>query len=357
MTLILSNDDVGRLLTVEDCMAAMEPAYRELAQGRGVSRTRSDSIVAHRTMKDAVYGLKSMDGIVPSLGVGAVRINSDVISWPKVGNTQRRKKIPAADGRWVGLVLLFSTDTGEPLAIMPDGVMQRIRVASANGIGIKYMARTDASDLAIIGTGWQAGTQLIAACAARPITRIRCWSPSTERRTKFAAEMSEQLGRAVEPMPDAESCVKSAHIVLCATSSIDPVYAAHWIEPGVHLSSIKPAELDNATLKRCDRVAVHVHEGQPLSFVEKGVDAAEAELKKTWAEQEGIDFAKLPDVTDLVSGKQKGRDKPEDVTAFVNNIGLGYQFAVAGAVVHRKAVEQGLGHNLPTDWFTEDVHP
>ena len=123
MTLILSNDDVAKLLTVEECMAALEPAYVELANGKGVNRTRSDSIVAVRGKPDSVYGLKTMDGIVPSLGVGAVRINSDIISWPKIGNSQRRTKTPAANGRWVGLVLLFSSETGEPLAIMPDGVM------------------------------------------------------------------------------------------------------------------------------------------------------------------------------------------------------------------------------------------
>lgn len=357
MTLILSNEEIGRLLTVEDCMAAMEPAYLELQAGKGINRTRSDSIIAHRTEKDAVYGLKSMDGVVPSLRVGAVRINSDVIAWPKVGNSQRRTKIPAANGRWVGLVLLFSTDTGEPLAIMPDGVMQRVRVAAANGIGVKYMARADADDVAIIGTGWQAGTQLAAACATRPVRRMRCWSPSVERREKFAAEMSEQLGRTVEPMPDAEACVKGAHIVMCSTSSIDPVYAAQWIEPGVHLTSIKPAEIENAALKKCDRVVVHVHDDKPLSFVEQGVDAGEAELKKSWAEKDGLDFAKLPIITDLISGKYKGRERPEDVTAFVNNIGLGYQFAVAGAVVHKRAVEQGVGRDFPTEWFTEDVHP
>ena len=99
MTLILSNDDVARLLTVEACMAALEPAYVELASGRGVNRTRSDSLIAHRSLKGSVYGLKTMDGIVPSLGVGAVRINSDVISWPLVGNAQRRTKTPAAKGR------------------------------------------------------------------------------------------------------------------------------------------------------------------------------------------------------------------------------------------------------------------
>lgn len=357
MTLILSNDDVARLLTVEECMAALEPAYVELAEGRGVNRTRSDAIVAVRGRPDTVYGLKTMDGVVPSLGVGAVRINSDIISWPKVGNAQRRTKEPAANGRWVGLVMLFSCENGEPLAILPDGVMQRIRVAAANGIGMKYMARADADDIAIIGSGWQAGTQLMAACVARKVRRIRCWSPSAENRTRFAADMTPQLGLEVEPMPDAESAVKCADVVLCATSSIDPVYFAQWLEPGVHLSSIKLPEIESAALARCNRVGLHVREDKPLHFVEAGADAVESGSDKAWSNQSGIDFQTLPVVSDLISGKVKGRDRPEDITAFLNNLGMGYQFAVAGAVAYAKAKEQGLGHDLPTDWFTEDVHP
>src|SRR4030088_1994095 len=135
MTLILSNDDVEKLLTMRDCIAVMEEAYVELAEGRGVSRTRSDCFTP-TTRTDALYSLKSMDGVVPKLGIGAVRINSDIITWPKRGNKMRREKVPAApNNRYVGLVLLFSVETGEPLAILPDGVMQRMRVGAPDALG------------------------------------------------------------------------------------------------------------------------------------------------------------------------------------------------------------------------------
>ncbi len=144
MTLILSNDDVESLLTMRDCIEVMEEAYVELAHGRGVSRTRSDCFTP-TSRADALYSLKSMDGVAPKLGVGAVRINSDIITWPRRGNNMRREKVPAApNNRYVGLVLLFSVENGEPLAILPDGVMQRMRVGAANGLGIKYLARANA---------------------------------------------------------------------------------------------------------------------------------------------------------------------------------------------------------------------
>src|SRR5262245_51333736 len=107
MTVILSNDDVEKLLTMRECIEVMAEAYIELAEGRGVSRTRSDCFTP-TARADALYSLKSMDGVIPKLGIGAVRINSDIITWPKRGNNMRREKVPAAPNqRYVGLVLLF----------------------------------------------------------------------------------------------------------------------------------------------------------------------------------------------------------------------------------------------------------
>ena len=110
-------------------------------------RARVPTVSRRPSREDALYSLKSMDGIIPKFGVGAVRINSDIVTWPKNGNNVRREKVPAAPGnRYVGLVLLFSTENGEPLAIFPDGVMQRMRVGAANGLGVKYLAREERQD-------------------------------------------------------------------------------------------------------------------------------------------------------------------------------------------------------------------
>src|SRR2546429_931271 len=125
MTLIISNDDVEKLLTMGECIEVMEEAYVELADGRGVSRTRSDCFTP-TARADALYSLKSMDGVAPKLGVGAVRINSDIVTWPKRGNAMRREKVPAAPtNRYAGRGRLFWGESGEPPAVLPDGVMQR----------------------------------------------------------------------------------------------------------------------------------------------------------------------------------------------------------------------------------------
>ena len=357
MTLILSNDDVGKLLTMPECIDVLEQAYAELADGRGVSRTRSDCLTP-TGREDALYSLKSMDGVIPKLGVGAVRISSDIVTWPKKGNTLRREKIPAAPGnRYVGLVLLFSTENGEPLAILPDGVMQRMRVGAANGLGAKYLARKDASRVGILGSGWQAGAQLMAVCAVRDIAAIRCFSPSADNRTAFSRQMSEALRVEVLPVAQPEDAIKGADIVMCASNSLDHIFFERWIEPGVHLSSIKLPEIEANAVRRADRVAIHVRDAKPIHVVTKDLVLPETAGGRGWASGEAIDFAKLPTLPELIVGRAPGRQSDGEVTCFLNNLGLGYQFAAAGALLYCKAKDSGLGHDLPTDWFTEDVHP
>lgn len=357
MTLILSNDDVGKLIAMPDCIAVLEEAYLELAEGRGVSRTRSDCITP-TTYPDALYSLKSMDGVIPKLGVGAVRINSDIVTWPKRGNNVRREKVPAAPGdRYVGLVLLFSTENGEPLAIFPDGVMQRMRVGAANGLGAKYLARKNAKTVGILGSGWQAGAQLMAICAVRPIETIRCFSPNADNRAAFSRQVSETLGIEVAPVDTPEEAIRGADVVMCATNTLDPIFFARWIEPGMHLSSIKRPEIEANAVKRADRVVIHTHDTRPIHVLTKDLVVPEKADGRGWEVAEDIDFDKLPTLPDLIAGRAEGRRSDREVTCFINNLGLGYQFAAAGSLLYRKAKESGAGHDLPTDWFTEDVHP
>jgi alanine dehydrogenase len=358
MTLILSNEEVDAALGMAECIEVLEDAYRELAHGRGVNRQRSDTL-APTTRTDAIYSLKSMDGIAPQLGVGAVRINSDIVTWPRDGGNLRREKIPAAPGnRWVGLVLLFSTETGEPLAIFPDGYLQRLRVGATNGLGAKYLARADAATAGLLGSGWQAGAQVAAIMAVRPgIRRIHCYSPNPDRRRAFARAGSAEHGVEIVPVDTPEAAVNGMDIVLCATNTLEPIFPAAWLEPGMHVSSIKKPELAPAALQRAGRVVIHAHEDAPSHAAPAGVATPERAEGKGWSPIKELDFASLPTLPELIVGKAPGRDSPQQITCFLNNIGLGYQFAAAGAVVYRNARTRGLGRELPTEWFTEDVHP
>lgn len=357
MTLILSNDHVEKLLTMPECIEVMEQAYIELAEGRGVSRRRSDCFTP-TARTDALYGLKSMDGVIPKLGVGAVRINSDIVTWPLQGNNVRRVKVPAApQGRYVGLVLLFSTENGEPLAILPDGVLQRMRVGAANGLAVKYLARKNSKAVGILGSGWQAGAQLMAVCAVRNIESIRCFSPDCLNRRAFAANMATMLNVEVTPVDQPEAAVAGADIVMCASNSIDHIFFERWIESGMHISSIKRPEIEVEAVKRADCVVIHSNDPSPTHVLTEGLNLPERSKNRGWALAEEIDFKALPTLPQLIAGKVDGRKSDEQVTCFINNIGLGYQFAAVGALIYRNAKDKGVGHELPTDWFTQDVHP
>src|SRR5271169_4849135 len=339
MTLILSNDDVEKLLTMHECIEVLEDVYIELGAGRSVNRIRSDCLVPV-ARKDALYSLKSMDAVIPKLGVGAVRIDSDIVTWPRQGTNMRRVKVPSApNSRYVGLVLLFSSETGEPLAILPDGLLQRIRVGATNGLGVKYLARKEAKSVGILGSGWQAGAQLMAVCAVRKIETIRCFSLNRDHCAAFAREMSSELGIEVDPVDRAEDAISAADIAMCATNSIDNMFFARWLRPGIHVSSIKLPEIEIAAIKRADRFVIHTHDARPLHVTSRDLVVPEIAGGKGWELGKGIDFEGTPTLADVIAGTVPGRRTDQEVTCFINNLGLGCQFAAAAAVVYRKAKE------------------
>jgi ornithine cyclodeaminase/alanine dehydrogenase-like protein (mu-crystallin family) len=143
---------------------------------------------------------------------------------------------------------------------------------------------------------------------------------------------------------------------MCATNTIDHVYFEHWVEPGMHLSSIKRPEIEPAAIKRAQRVVIHTHDASPMLVTPPGLAVPEREEGKGWSLLKEIDFDNLPTLPELVAGKISGRAAPEHVTCFLNNIGMGYQFAAVGATVYGKAKALGRGHEVPTEWFTQDVH-
>jgi len=357
MTLIFSNDDIDRLLTMPEYIDVLEDAYRELEEGRGVVRARTDSL-APTINSDAVYGLKSADGIAPKFRTSAVRINSDIITCPEINGQPRRVKVPAApDNRWVGLVLLFSTDNGEPLAIFPDGVMQRMRVGATSGLGIKFMARENAETVGMIGSGWQAGAQLLAVTSVRNIKSVKVFSPSQENCVAFCDEWSGKVEATLIPVATAEEAMSEVDIALCSSSSLDYIYYKEWLTPGLHLTSIKLPEIHPDAALAADRLVIHNLEDKQPILSAAGTPSLE-KVRGTHGEvKTSIQFDKLPSLFDLISGKIVGRENDAEITCFLNNTGTGYQFAACGAVAVAKAKELGIGNEVPTDWFTEDVHP
>ena len=346
--LILSNEDAEELLTMPDCIAALDEAYREQANDEAVNAARSDA-VTQAGRPDTVYSLKLMGAVVRSLGVGVVRLNSDIISFAN----QRQKKLPLAPGgRYTGLVLLFSTETGEPLAIFPDGVLQLMRVGATSAIAARYLAREDARTVAVLGAGAQAAGHVRAIAALRRLDGIRCYSPTADRREAFCREMQDRTGIAMRGVSSPEQAVRGADIVLCATNSVRHVFMPEWFEPGMHVCTIRGPELDPGVVKQSDVIAVH----------DRGVPASAAATRGVVLPKDrhaiaGLDVSRVPTLAQLVAGSARGRSTAQQKTCFVNLPGTGLQFAAAGAAFYRKARAAGRGREVPTEWFTEDVVP
>ncbi len=355
MTLLLTNAEVERALPMADCLAGMEEAYKDLGRARAATGVRSE-ILTPTTREDALYSLLTMNGAVPAFGVSAVRINSDILTWPAGEGSLKRVKVPSAPGgRYVGLVLLFSTETGEPLAVYPDGIVQRMRVGATSGLAAKYLAREDARTVALLGAGWQAGGQAMAIAAVRPVTEIRCFSPRAESREAFAADMTHRLGIEVVPVSSTEEAVAGADVVLCATNSMRPILPPELIAPGMHVSSLKRLELAPETVARADVAFTHVH-GSELRIVRtEGADLARDTEHQKDTMTKNIRQGDMPTLPDLLLGRAPGRRTPEQVTMFLNYAGLGFQFAGTGHVIYQNALRLGLGHKLPTDWLTSEL--
>ncbi len=140
MTLILTNEEIGSCFTLEECFRVMDPAFIDLGNGVAANLPRQDLLVPG-PLEGSYHGLKSAGGSIPRFGVTAARLTSDIVTWPEVDGERRRVKVPLAMGnRYVGLVFLFSTATGELLAIFPDGLVQAIRVGVTNALAPFFQA-------------------------------------------------------------------------------------------------------------------------------------------------------------------------------------------------------------------------
>jgi len=348
--LLLTNQEIASLLSIEDCLAALEKMYRAMAGGEAVGTPRIDTMLA--LDEEHVYSFKQMGGVIRG-GIQALRVNSDVLEYPLIGDARRRVKLPRAKGRWVGLIYLFDPETGLPEAILPDGVIQHLRVGATSGLAARELAPRDCREVALLGSGWQAESALLALDAVLRPQRVHVYSPDPDHRRAFREKMAGKVSAEVVEEASAAAAVAPAAVVFSATNSMSPVLTEAWIRPGMHFSTVKTQEVDAAFLAR-GRVFLHTR-GQLKQQMMMAAGQRSPEAEEGWWRGQAVHS--YPDLVDLLSGKVPGRQGDEEVTIFVNNIGLGLQFAAVGAVVLSKARELGVGRDLPDHWFTEDVHP
>ncbi len=323
MALLLSRKDVASVLTMEDCLKAVETAFGELAAGNAVMPQRAViPVPAHQGL---FLGMPAyIGGDMNALGLKLVTV------YPQ---NPAQHQLPTT----LGTLMLCDPATGKVAAIMDAGFLTAMRTGAASGVACKYLAREDAKRGVIFGAGVQAQKQLIAVQAVRPLEKVWVVDIIPEARDRFAGAMAEQLGIPVEPTEEVEAAVREADIVITASSSPEPIFDGRWLSPGTHICNIgshspKARELDTTTVKRAKFVAdlkeANLAEaGDILIPIEEGA-VTEAHI-----------YASLGEI---VLGRKPGRENPEEITVF-KSCGLAIQDMSTAAAVYRAAREKGIG--------------
>jgi alanine dehydrogenase len=358
---LLTNADVSSVLTMKEGIEALRTGYGDLARGDAAYVPRID-LYAPTGREDDYYQWGSMAGACRSYGVVAVRIKSDVTSWP-AGRTSEKYCIEP--GTYSGIILLYSIANGEPLALLQDGYLQHVRVGAAAGIGVDLMARTDADTLGLIGSGGMARTYLDAIAEVRGLREVRIYSTTPAHREKLAAVAREELGLEARAVDSAEEAVREASIVATATDAMSATFDPTWVAPGAHVTCVTRRELSHELIERADRTLQlginTIPHGTPVPGMEwkaggiasyvSGQPDERARIPSASAAQTGV----FPTLADVHQGRAQARASDDEITLFVTTGTQGLQFAAVGGRVWQLAQERDLGQPFPTEWFLQDI--
>ena len=367
MTLFLNNHDVEKTLTMADTIAALETSYLQLAAQDAICRPRIDiRIPTSDPNKNYQWG--TMEGGSVS-GYFAIRMKSDVVYETNYNGVHTQEKYCSRPGLFCGLVLLTSIETGEPLAFINDGVLQHMRVGGDGGIGVKYMANADAEVVGMLGSGGMSRTHLMAFTQVRKIRKLQVFSPTKENRERFGREMAQTYGIEVKVCERPEDIYKGAHIVAALTDSAVPVIDGSRIERGAHILNIGGSgHPDAATLARVD---VYLRFGDTPSpkghpefrFDDEHLGWEARPDKPKFGDGRNARLrghgVLLPEkrvaLADLVQGRAKGRTAADQITYSERGNLQGAQFFAVAGKVYEAAKRMGLGREIPTEWFLQDI--
>jgi ornithine cyclodeaminase/alanine dehydrogenase-like protein (mu-crystallin family) len=359
--LMIDNHDAADLLGMADAIKALRLGYHDLVDGRATYVPRID-VFAPTASEDHFYQWGSMAGLSTSYRVLAVRMKSDIVSWP---HGERQEKYALRPGLYCGLILLFDIVNGVPLAVIQDGYIQHLRVGAAAGIGTDALARPNASKLAVLGSGGMADVHLDAIASVRDLTSVSVFSPDPQRRRDFAQRAEKRIGVPVHAVHTAEAAVRGSDIVVTATSSMVATFEAGWLDEGCHVTCVTRRELSEELLARADAVVQlgieSMPTGLPIPMMEWKAGGMAAYVCGDATERARIPTSshtqtgRYPTLLDLEQGTAAGRETPGDITLFVNVGTQGLQFAAVAGHLYRLAVAANVGRKLPLEWFIEDL--
>jgi ornithine cyclodeaminase/alanine dehydrogenase-like protein (mu-crystallin family) len=381
--LLLTNDDVRQVLTMPMVMDALRQSYLELIRGEAVCRPNINTNIPIGR-PDAFFKWSTMEGGSANTGYFAMRLKSDI--WYRHQYESERHQVvtnewySARPGKFCGLIFLVRTTNAEILAIMHDSALQRARVGADGAIGTDYLARKDAQVMGILGSGGTARAQLAATLLVRRIKRLQIFSPTKEHRERFAREAAEQYGIEAVALEDGHDVFRGADIVAaCADGGFvgeenHAIIIGRWLEPGTHYTDVGGG-IDSEARRRTDLSLVlgrspgpidmpTLHDSSPGHVLYAvPTDTPKFKEDKYFIEMNSLQpsrfggprpGSKVVFLADLLAEKAKGRTSPEQITYSTRGNIQGAQFHAVAGRVFELARAQGLGHEIPTDWFLQD---
>lgn len=320
--LALSHEEVLELLPIKECIGVMREALTALAAGKAHQPLRT---IIRPPDAQGVMGLMPayMSGDRAAFGLKAICV------FP--GNPAR-----GMDSHQ-GAVLLFSAETGELLAVMNASAITAIRTAAVSGVATDLLARVDACSLAMIGSGVQARSHLLAMSEVRSIKRCRIASRHFEHAQNFAQEMRSNFSFALEPVETVEEALKGADLIVTTTTAVEPIVRREWISAGAHLNLVgsstpKTREVDSETMAAAslfvDRRESTINEaGDYLLAVRDGVI--------------GPDHIRC-EIGQILNGTKPGRTSADEITLF-KSLGIATEDLFAAEYLYRRAKELNAG--------------
>ncbi|MFQ5849055.1 MAG: ornithine cyclodeaminase family protein [Candidatus Binatia bacterium] len=346
MVLVLKNAEMEDLIPMAEEIEAIEQAFCEMGEGKAVNSPRARLRVQAPGKEEGVqYYFNNIMGLVPGIKSMALRIDSSFSQEEEIAGSKRR----VYPGNYVGLVFLFDMENCELLAIMDDHIPSVMRVGATSGVAMKHLARPDVKVMGLLGSGEQARTQLLAACAVREIQTVKVYSPTRENRERFAREMTRKARVEVAAVSTAEEAVRESDVITAATNTVDPVIQGEWLEEGCHVNSIVGGdgylprrELDDKVIRRAGLIVVGY---KRQIFVDRQAEfSGRLERRLVRAED-------LHELGELLTGQCRGRKDEREITLFKNNTGMGIQFAATARKIYETARAKRIGYELPSDLF------
>jgi alanine dehydrogenase len=313
MKLYLSEKDVIACLPMSKAIDLLEGAFRQLADGTAINHPRRRIILPTGSVLHYMAA-----GMPDYFGLKAYSVNA------KTGAHFE--------------VLLYRSADGLPLATFEANHLGQIRTGAASGLATKFLAREDASVAAIIGSGFQAETQLEAVANVRPLKEVRVWSRRPEKRAEFARRCAEKFGLNVRATETTRECIEGADIVVTATSSKEPIFEGAWISPGTHVNAAGSNWAERRELPTdliLDRAALVAVDSVEVGKIESG------DLLIPLRERSGAAFLAV-ELSQIIAGKLPGRTNPDQITIFKSN-GLAVEDIAVAGYVYEEALRRGLG--------------